>query len=102
MLGRGGAVIHGDTPIKQRQKIVADFQADDGPPFLVLTFGVGGTGFNLTAACHVILFDRWWNPAVENQAMDRRLRYFSWPPGCCGGNPVAGGASATRSPVERR
>lgn len=74
VLRRGGAVIHGDTPIKQRQKIVADFQAEDGPPFLVLTFGVGGTGFNLTAACHVILFDRWWNPAVENQAMDRAFR----------------------------
>ena len=50
------------------------FQQDDGPPFFVLSLKAGGTGLNLTAASHVIHFDRWWNPAVENQATDRAFR----------------------------
>ena len=50
------------------------FQRDDGPPFFVLSLKAGGTGLNLTAASHVIHFDRWWNPAVENQATDRAFR----------------------------
>jgi hypothetical protein len=54
--------------------LVADFQRDDGPPFFVLSLKAGGTGLNLTAASHVIHFDRWWNPAVENQATDRAFR----------------------------
>jgi non-specific serine/threonine protein kinase len=53
---------------------VEAFQRDDGPPFFVLSLKAGGTGLNLTAACHVIHFDRWWNPAVENQATDRAFR----------------------------
>jgi non-specific serine/threonine protein kinase len=53
---------------------VAAFQRDDGPPFFVLSLKAGGTGLNLTAASHVIHFDRWWNPAVENQATDRAFR----------------------------
>ena len=50
------------------------FQEDDNVPFFVLSVKAGGTGLNLTAASHVIHFDRWWNPAVENQATDRAFR----------------------------
>src|SRR5262249_61294999 len=49
-------------------------QEDDQPPFFVLSLKAGGTGLNLTAASHVIHFDRWWNPAVEDQATDRAFR----------------------------
>jgi len=52
----------------------AGIQSDDGPPFFILSLRAGGTGLNLTAASHVIHFDRWWNPAVENQATDRAFR----------------------------
>jgi non-specific serine/threonine protein kinase len=72
--GRSGLVLHGGTPVKRRQKLVDEFQRDDGPPFFVLSLKAGGTGLNLTAASHVIHFDRWWNPAVENQATDRAFR----------------------------
>ena len=51
-----------------------DFSATTAPPFFVLSLKAGGTGLNLTEACHVIHFDRWWNPAVENQATDRAFR----------------------------
>ena len=51
-----------------------EFQREDGPPFFVLSLKAAGTGLNLTAASHVIHFDRWWNPAVENQATDRAYR----------------------------
>ncbi len=74
IFGRPGLVLHGDTPVKERASLVADFQRDDGPPFFVLSLKAGGTGLNLTAASHVIHFDRWWNPAVENQATDRAYR----------------------------
>jgi non-specific serine/threonine protein kinase len=74
VFGRPGLVLHGQTRISERQKLVAAFQADDGPPFFVLSLKAGGTGLNLTAASHVIHFDRWWNPAVENQATDRAFR----------------------------
>ena len=74
IFGRSGLVLHGGTPVKERQKLVAAFQSDDGPPFFVLSLKAGGTGLNLTAASHVIHFDRWWNPAVENQATDRAFR----------------------------
>ena len=74
VFGRGGLVLHGDTPVKRRKAIVDEFQRDDGPPFFVLSLKAGGTGLNLTAASHVIHFDRWWNPAVENQATDRAFR----------------------------
>ncbi len=71
---RPGLVLHGSTPVKERQRLVAQFQEDDGPPFFILSLKAGGTGLNLTAASHVIHFDRWWNPAVENQATDRAFR----------------------------
>jgi len=74
VFGRSGLVLHGGTPVKRRQKLVEQFQRDDGPPFFVLSLKAGGTGLNLTAASHVIHFDRWWNPAVENQATDRAFR----------------------------
>jgi superfamily II DNA or RNA helicase len=74
IFGRSGLVLHGGTPVKRRQKLVDEFQRDDGPPFFVLSLKAGGTGLNLTAASHVIHFDRWWNPAVENQATDRAYR----------------------------
>jgi non-specific serine/threonine protein kinase len=74
VFGRPGLVLHGGTPVKQRPALVEQFQAPDGPPFFVLTVKSGGTGLNLTAASHVIHFDRWWNPAVENQATDRAYR----------------------------
>ncbi len=69
-----GLVLHGEVPIKKRQEMVGRFQEDGGPPFFVLSLKAGGTGLNLTAASHVIHFDRWWNPAVENQATDRAFR----------------------------
>ena len=72
--GRAGLVLHGGTAVARRQELVADFQREDGPPFFILSIKAGGTGLNLTAASHVIHFDRWWNPAVENQATDRAFR----------------------------
>jgi non-specific serine/threonine protein kinase len=72
--GQPGLVLHGGTPIKQRQKRVEQFQDEEGPPFFILSLKAGGTGLNLTEASHVIHFDRWWNPAVENQATDRAFR----------------------------
>lgn len=72
--GRPGLVLHGEVAVKRRQGLVKDFQREDGPPFFVLSLKAGGTGLNLTAASHVIHFDRWWNPAVENQATDRAYR----------------------------
>jgi non-specific serine/threonine protein kinase len=74
VFGRPGVVIHGGTPVKKRQGLVDEFQKDDGPPFFILSLKAGGTGLNLTAASHVIHFDRWWNPAVEDQATDRAYR----------------------------
>ena len=71
---RPGLILHGGTPVKQRQRLVDEFQHPDGPPFFVLSLKAGGTGLNLTAASHVVHFDRWWNPAVENQATDRAFR----------------------------
>ena len=74
VFGRTGVILHGGTAVKKRQALVEQFQSDDGPPFFILSLKAGGTGLNLTAACHVIHFDRWWNPAVENQATDRAFR----------------------------
>jgi non-specific serine/threonine protein kinase len=74
VFGRPGLVLHGSVAVKERQQRVSDFQREDGPPFFVLSLKAGGTGLNLTAASHVIHFDRWWNPAVENQATDRAFR----------------------------
>lgn len=74
VFGRAGLILHGSTPVKERQRLVERFQSEGGPPFFVLSLKAGGTGLNLTAASHVIHFDRWWNPAVENQATDRAFR----------------------------
>lgn len=74
IFGRPGLVLHGQVPVARRRALVDQFQRDDGPPFFVLSLKAGGTGLNLTAASHVIHFDRWWNPAVENQATDRAFR----------------------------
>ncbi len=72
--GRAGLVLHGGTPVGKRQRLVERFQAPTGAPFFVISLKAGGTGLNLTAASHVVHFDRWWNPAVEDQATDRAFR----------------------------
>lgn len=69
-----GYVLHGGTPVARRGKITDAFQGEGYVPFIVLSLKAGGTGLNLTKASHVIHFDRWWNPAVENQATDRAYR----------------------------
>ncbi len=74
VFGRSGLVLHGGTPVHKRSEMVSAFQQPGGPPFMVISVKAGGTGLNLTAASHVIHFDRWWNPAVENQATDRAFR----------------------------
>lgn len=74
VFGRPGLTLHGGTAVGRRKGLVDQFQRDGGPPFFVLSIKAGGTGLNLTAASHVIHFDRWWNPAVENQATDRAFR----------------------------
>jgi non-specific serine/threonine protein kinase len=74
LFGREGLVLHGDIPVSKRASLVDSFQQDRGPPFFLLSLKAGGTGLNLTRASHVIHFDRWWNPAVENQATDRAYR----------------------------
>jgi len=74
VFGRPGLVLHGETEVKKRKDLVREFQEDENVPFFVLSVKAGGTGLNLTAASHVIHFDRWWNPAVENQATDRAFR----------------------------
>ncbi len=74
VFGRTGLILHGGTQVRKRKKLIEQFQSDDGPPFFVLSLKAGGTGLNLTAASHIIHFDRWWNPAVENQATDRAFR----------------------------
>ncbi|MGY2031881.1 DEAD/DEAH box helicase [Nocardia gipuzkoensis] len=66
--------LHGGVPKKKRDAMVTRFQAPDGPPLMLLSLKAGGTGLNLTAANHVVHLDRWWNPAVENQATDRAFR----------------------------
>ena len=71
---REGFVLHGGTPVKTRSQMVERFNSEDYIPFMVLSLKAGGVGLNLTAANHVIHFDRWWNPAVENQATDRAFR----------------------------
>jgi non-specific serine/threonine protein kinase len=71
---RPGLVLHGETQVKKRQDLVRQFQEDEAVGFFVLSLKAGGSGLNLTAASHVVHFDRWWNPAVENQATDRAFR----------------------------
>ena len=75
IFGEDGLIIHGSTSIKERGEIVERFNSPDTyVPYIVLSLRAGGVGLNLTAANHVIHFDRWWNPAVENQATDRAFR----------------------------
>jgi len=74
VFGRPGLVLHGETTVAKRQDLVRQFQEDESVPFFVLSVKAGGAGLNLTAASHVVHFDRWWNPAVENQASDRAFR----------------------------
>ncbi|QAT40648.1 DEAD/DEAH box helicase [Clostridium sp. JN-9] len=74
IFGREGLVLHGGTSVKNRSKMVERFNGEEYIPFMVLSLKAGGVGLNLTAANHVIHFDRWWNPAVENQATDRAFR----------------------------
>jgi superfamily II DNA or RNA helicase len=66
--------LHGGVSKGKRDEMVEKFQSDDGPPIMMLSLKAGGTGLNLTAANHVVHLDRWWNPAVENQATDRAFR----------------------------
>jgi non-specific serine/threonine protein kinase len=76
IFGRPGLVLSGETRVKERMALVESFQQEGrgAPPYFVLSLKAGGTGLNLTAAAHVIHFDRWWNPAVEDQATDRAYR----------------------------
>jgi len=74
VFGREGLVLTGKTPTKKRSQFVKQFQEESGPPFFVISVKAGGTGLNLTEASHVVHFDRWWNPAVEDQATDRAFR----------------------------
>ncbi len=74
VFGRPGLVLHGEIEVKKRKELVRRFQEDEAVGFFVLSLKAGGAGLNLTAASHVIHFDRWWNPAVENQATDRAFR----------------------------
>lgn len=69
-----GLVLHGGTPVKARSRLVEEFNGEAYVPYMVLSLKAGGVGLNLTAANHVVHFDRWWNPAVENQATDRVFR----------------------------
>jgi superfamily II DNA or RNA helicase len=68
------ACYHGGLSRTERDRIIHEFQEGEGPGALVLSLKAGGTGLNLTAASHVVLYDRWWNPAVEDQARDRAWR----------------------------
>lgn len=74
IFNRKGMVLHGGTSVKKRSKMVEEFNGEEYIPYMVLSLKAGGVGLNLTAANHVIHFDRWWNPAVENQATDRAFR----------------------------
>lgn len=74
VFGKAGLTLSGDTAVARRKALVARFQDDEAVPFFVLSLKAGGSGLTLTAASHVVHFDRWWNPAVENQATDRAFR----------------------------
>ncbi len=74
-LGRPALFLHGGVPAQRRAEMVREFQEEaNGPPIFILSLKAGGTGLNLTRANHVFHFDRWWNPAVEDQATDRAFR----------------------------
>ena len=74
IFGREGLVLNGETSVRKRGQMVEKFNGEEYVPYMVLSVKAGGTGLNLTKANHVIHFDRWWNPAVENQATDRAFR----------------------------
>ena len=74
VFNRSGLVLTGKTPAAKRSLFVSQFQEVMGPPYFVISVKAGGTGLNLTEASHVVHFDRWWNPAVEDQATDRAFR----------------------------
>jgi non-specific serine/threonine protein kinase len=75
IFGRKGLVLHGSVPVGKRKDLITRFQEpSDYIPFMILSLKAGGVGLNLTEANHVVHFDRWWNPAVENQATDRAFR----------------------------
>ncbi|MFC1510757.1 SNF2-related protein, partial [Candidatus Omnitrophota bacterium] len=74
IFGHDGLVLHGSIPTSKRKNLIDRFQSDEYIPFFILSLKAGGVGLNLTEANHVIHFDRWWNPAVENQATDRAFR----------------------------
>lgn len=74
VFGKQGLVLHGGVTPKKRAKLVEEFNGHQYVPYLVVSVKAGGVGLNLTAANHVVHFDRWWNPAVENQATDRAFR----------------------------
>ena len=75
IFGREALLLHGGVPKGQRDRMVERFQGEEAaPPVFILSLKAGGTGLNLTRANHVFHFDRWWNPAVENQATDRAFR----------------------------
>ncbi|MBW1898126.1 MAG: DEAD/DEAH box helicase [Deltaproteobacteria bacterium] len=74
IFNRKGLILHGSVAVSKRKNIIDQFQSQSYVPFMVLSLKVGGVGLNLTEANHVIHFDRWWNPAVENQATDRAFR----------------------------
>jgi SNF2 family DNA or RNA helicase len=86
--------LHGGTPVRHRDAMVRDFQAGQVPVFL-LSLKAGGTGLNLTRADHVIHLDRWWNPAVEDQATDRAYRIGQT-------KPVQVHRMVTRGTIEER
>ncbi len=73
-LGQEPLFLHGGVPRTRREDMIRIFQQDGGPRVFVLSLKAGGTGLNLTRACHVFHYDRWWNPAVEDQATDRAFR----------------------------
>ncbi|MCB0098482.1 MAG: hypothetical protein KDE46_22270, partial [Caldilineaceae bacterium] len=73
-LGVDVLFLHGGTPAKNRERMVQHFQSEDGPPIFILSLRAGGFGLNLTRANRVFHYDRWWNPAIENQATDRAFR----------------------------
>ena len=74
-LGRDVGFFHGRLSARQRDELLAAFASEGGPSVLVVSIRAGGRGLNLPAANHVFHFDRWWNPAVEQQATDRAYRF---------------------------
>ena len=74
-LGKSVGFFHGRLNARQREDLLASFATEEGPTVLVISIRAGGRGLNLPAANHVIHFDRWWNPAVEQQATDRAHRF---------------------------